>query len=802
MTGISKTKNWRLAAAIPLAIGILAAAAAPAAIPPAVVPFHPPSSGKWSKGPARYVDPFVGTGTGPGGSINLFPGAVMPFGMAQLSPDTQSQGYGYHYYQPDIQGFSMTHMSGAGAPNEGEVFFTATTGAIHTQIKNFQSPYSHKQETARPGYYQVYLRKWGVNAQLTATDRCGLAQFSFPAGRRANVLIPISHTLDYTPSWRRITITPPDTFDHSVAAHVRVVNHHEVTGYVVDHIFCGARTTYTVYFVMTFSRPFQSFGTWRGKKLSPGSKTATQTEPAGWIGAYASWPARNKKRVITVKIGISYVDPAGAKNNLKQEAAGRSFHTVQKAAWRTWNKALGVIRVQGGQPAQREVFYTSLYHSLLMPGIFSDADGRYRGFNSSKIYHIAPGHRVYCNYSGWDIYRSEMPLLALIEPARMQDMCQSIVLDYQQGGWVPRWPQINRYTNQMCGSPLTIAMCTAWLDGLHGFDIQAGFTGMFKDATQASPPGAPYHGEYNITWINKLHYDPDGKYSPQALQHASDYGSVSQIQEDCIAYAALYDLAKALGKTKDAALLHQRALYVQNVFDPADRFFRPRLANGQWTRPFHLKQGHGFIEGSAWQYQWLAPADLNWLVHAVGRQRFNRRLDAFFSYKTPNWVPQYYNPYNEPDVEAPFEYNFSGEPWKTQAVVRRILRENYTLSPNGVPGNDDCGEMSSWAVLSMMGLYTVDPASTAFEISSPAFRKIVIHLRAPYAGKRFVIQAPPGAWTRPYIQSVQLNGKPRSRCWLWAREITRGGKLDFQLGKKPNKRWGAAPADRPPSLGQ
>ena len=728
--------------------------------------------------PAALVHPLIGTGNGPGGSINLFPGPSMPFGMVQLSPDTEARGFGYHYFQPDIQGFSMTHMSGPGCANEGDVFFTATTGPVHTQVKNFQSAYSHTQESASPGYYQVKLLRWGINAQPTATDRCGLAKFTFPAGKQANVLIPISHTLNFT-----------------VASAIRIVNHHTLTGYVVDHCFCGNKQSYKVHFVMRFSRPFAVCGTWKGLKgrgsVHADSRTVRQTRHNQWVGAFVSWPKANKPQSVTVRVGISYVDLAGAENNLQREAAGKSFIAIRQAAFHTWNRALSVVQVAGGRPSQRIEFYTALYHSLLMPSIFSDADGRYPGFDG-KIHHVAAGHDIYCNYSGWDIYRSEMPLLALIEPKRMEDMCQSIVLMYQQGGWIDRWPQINHYTNIMCGSPLTTVMCTAYLDGLHGFDIKTAWRGMLKDATQAPPPGHPYKGEVGIKWINKLHYVPNNKVG---------YGSVSQTQEDCIAYASLYDLAKALGKTHDADMLYKRALYFRNVFDHTDRFFRPKLANGQWVKHFNPVQSwHGFIEGSGWQYQWLAPCDMAWLVHAVGQTRFNKRLNAFFDYSTPRWVGQYYNPYNEPDLEAPFEFNFSGKPWRTQYVVRRILRQCYTLSPNGVPGNDDCGEMSSWAVMSMMGLYTIDPAGGAYELCSPVFRKIVIHLRKPYAGADTVITASHAAALKPYIQSVSVNGRHTNRCWIPISVITHGGRLKFHLAAAADKSWGSAPADRPPSL--
>lgn len=737
--------------------------------------------------PATSVDPIIGTGKGPGGSQNLFPGATMPFGMVQLSPDTESHGYGYHYYQKYIQGFSMTHMSGPGCANEGDVFFTATNGPVQTAVADFESPYSHSQESASPGYYQVQLARWGINARLTATDRTGMAQFTFPAGKPANILVPISHTLNYT-----------------AGAEVHVVGKDEITGYVVDRAFCGNKQTYKVYFEMTFSRPFSSFGTWQGNKpggpgtVSASSQSATQTKNGQWIGAYVSWPESSGTQTITAKIGISYVDLAGAENNLKVEAAGKDFKKVQQEALDAWNKALSVIQVSGGTLSNRKIFYTALYHSLLMPSIFSDADGRYLGFDH-KIHHVAAGHLVYCNYSGWDIYRSEMPLLALIEPQRMEDMAQSIVLMYKQGGWIGRWPQINLYTNVMAGSPLTVVLCNAWLDGLHGFDMDTAWEGMVKDATQAPPPGHPYNGQAGIKWINKIHYVPNDKVS---------YGSVSQIQEDCIAYASLYYLAKELGKAKDAKMFYHRALYYRNVFDHQDRFFRPRNANGRWVPHFDPAQQQrkphgppvGFIEGSGWHYQWLAPADMAWLINAMGKNLFNQRLEKFFSYKTPGWYGDYYNPYNETDLEAPFEFNFSGEPWETQQAVRRVLKENYTTAYDGIPGNDDCGEMSSWAVLSMMGIYTVDPASLAYELVSPLFSKVVINLHAPYKGKTFTIEASSNAEANPYIQSVKLNGQEHAKNWVKFGDISAGGTLQFTLESKPSKSWGSATSDAPPSL--
>ena len=731
-------------------------------------------------GPAASVAPLIGTGFGPGDGVNLFPGATTPFGMVQLSPDTEDHGFGYHYTNTVVKGFSMNHMSGPGCSNEGDVFFTATTGPIMTQVQDFQSPYTHKQESASPGYYQVRLLQWDINAELSATDHTGIARFTFPAGKDANILLPLSHTLNEVN-----------------AASVHVVDDRSIEGSVENHAFCGSKETYKVYFVMTFSQPFAKFGTWTGDhydgpgKIAESSREAEQTGHEEWVGAYASWPADARARSITSKIGISYVDQAGAEKNLKMEAESKDFSTIRSDAEKAWNKDLGVIDVTGGTPTERKIFYTALYHSLLMPTIFEDSDGRYLGFDG-KVHNIESGHHIYASYSGWDIYRSEMPLLAMIQPKRMEDMAQSIVLMYKQGGWIGRWPQFNVYTNVMAGSPLTVGLATAWLDGLHGFDMDAAWEGMLKDATQAPPKGKPYVGQEGIDWINKVHYVPDDKVA---------YGSVSQMQEDAIAYASLYRVAEALGKASDAKMLYERATYYRNLFDPADKFFRPRNADGSWVPDFNPSQdGHGFIEGTGWHYQSFVPGDLGWVVKAMGRDLFNKRMTEFFNYPEPGWYAQYYNPYNETDLQAPFIFNFSGEPWETQRVVRRVLTENYTDSPDGIPGNDDCGEMSSWAVLSMMGIYSVDPASLAYELVAPSFPKVTVHLAAPYTGKSFTIEAHGATADMPYIQNVELNGKTQTKNWISFRSIADGGTLKVAVGPKPNEKWGAAPDDAPPSL--
>ncbi len=730
--------------------------------------------------PVDTVNPLIGTGGDPADGSNLFPGAVAPFGMVQLSPDTEDHGLGYHYVQKWIKGFSMTHMSGVGCANEGDVFFTATTGPVVTQINDFQTPYAHAGETAQPGYYSVQLLQWNIHAELTATERTGIARFTFPADQPANILLPLSHTLNQVEG-----------------AQVRIVGDRRIEGYVEDHAFCNKPGTYKVFFVMQFDKPFSTYGTWTGKEYGntgsviPGSRTGSQQGHEQWLGAWATWPRQPAAHSITAKVGISYVDIPGAEKNLRAEVGEHDFDTIRRATQESWNNELGRIDISGGTPAQRHVFYTALYHCLLMPSVFSDVDGRYPGFDQ-RVHTAASGHPVYTNFSGWDIYRTEIPLLAMIEPARMQDMAQSVVLMYEQGGWMPRWPQINLYTNDMVGSPLTIALSTAWLYGLKGFDVDTAWRGMLQDATEVAPPGKPYSGQESIEWINRLHYLPSDKVT---------YGSVGKTLEDTLAYASLYRLALALHKKSDASLLRERALYYRNLFDPEAGFFRPRLSDGSWAPNFNPAQdSHGFVEGTGWHYMSFAPADMAWLVEAMGRDRFNQRMTRFFNYPTPGWYGNYFNALNETDFQAPYAFHFSGQPWKSQQVVRRILAESFRDDVDGIPGNDDAGATSAWAVLSMMGLYTVDPTSLAYELVAPTFPHVTVHLDPPYTARTFTITAAGAESDTSYIRATTINGTPHTQNWISFDDIRRGSTLDFTLTSAPDRTWGTRPEDAPPSL--
>ncbi len=707
--------------------------------------------------PAGLVNPFIGTTRGG----DTFPGATLPFGMVQLSPDMPLRelpnggSEAYDYSGDFISGWSMTHLSGTGCWNYGDVFFTATTGPVHTHAAQYGFLFSHRQEQASPGYYRVFMKTWGINAQLTATLRCGMAKFTFPSGRPANILVPISHVMTRL----------------SHPCYLHFLNNHTLAGYVTSNIFCASRSA-RVYFVLQSNQPWKSFGMWKAGQRFPHRRTIHQKHQNHKIGAYITYPAPTHARVVKLRIGISYVGIKGAAENLKAEVPGWSFSDLRQAARRRWNRALSVVRIRGGTRRRRVVFYTALYHTLLDPTVFDDANGLYRGYDN-KIHRVPAGHRhIYANFSGWDIYRSEIPLLTLLKPRRVQDMAQSIVEMYKQTGFIYRWPAANAPGGCMVGDPLTSCLVRIWEAGLHGFDMKTAFRGMWHNALA-------HHAKYFRADAN-----------------------VSADEEYDISFAALSGLAATLRHPARAALLAEWAEQYREMFNPATGFMQPRLPNGAWLPGFNpAAYGAHFVEGTGWEYLWLAPQDVQGLVRLLGgRKAFAAKLTAFFS-------GHHYDPTNEPDIEAPFLYDYAGRPWQTQYIVNKEARKNYTDTPGGLAGggNDDCGTMSAWYVLAQLGFYAVDPGTADFEICSPGFSRITLHLSAPYKGRAFTIAAlrhtgsgQPGA--AEYIQSALLDGKTLSRPWFTESAITNGGVWKVRLGAKPNRLWGAARKDAPPSL--
>jgi predicted alpha-1,2-mannosidase len=711
---------------------------------------------------ASCVNPFVGTEN----SGDTYPGAQAPFGMVQLSPDLRVQGY--YYNQLTMHGFGLTLMSGPGGGNGGTPFFTATTGPVEPDEAKYSYTYDHAHEAASAAYYRVLMQPSGINAELTATTRCGLARFTFPAGQPGNVLLPIS-------------------FANVPTYHSQVdrIDDHTLTGQVSSRPFYGAGKPIVIYFAMTFDQPFAAHGSWINGQLTAGSDHVEQPGEHTKVGYYVSYPAQAAPRAVTVRVGLSYVSVDGAMNNLKTEVGDAKFDDVHAQTVAAWNRELARIEVEGGTELHRRIFYTAMYHALLFPSIFDDCDGRYIGYDD--VVHTVPaGHQhIYANYSGWDIYRSEWPLLTLIEPDRVADMAQSIVAMYQQLGYIDRWAEANRPTGVMNGNPLTICLVHAYQAGVTNFDINTAYEGMLKSATPTQTNGQPrrYEGLE----------DKGGKVLTATA-------NVSTAQEYCLSFADLGQLAQKLGKTDDANFLFGRSMEYRSFFNPATGFFTPRQADGSWG----IADGSsGFCEGNKFIYLWFVPHDVQGLVDLLGgSDTFEKRLDQFFGLEKSGEGQGHYDATNEPDLQAPFFYDYINRAWKTQSVVARTADSVFTDAPGGLAGggNDDLGEMSAWYILSQLGFYPVDPGVPYYETCTPRFTKATLHLGPGADAKTFVITAPAAAPDNVYIQSATLNGAPLTKTWFPQSAVTGGGSLDVTVGPEPNRQWAASPLDRPYSL--
>jgi predicted alpha-1,2-mannosidase len=762
--------------------------------------------------PAALVNPFVGTAAGG----NIVPGAIAPFGMVELSPDMPRPGF-YVYQKHHASGFSMTHLSGVGVPMYGNVFFTATTGPLDVRSRRYGYTFSHKREAASPGYYRVFMQPWGISAQFTATTHCGMAKFSFPAKRQANILIPISHG-----------------FTTTLGSDIHIINSHTITGSVTSVTAVGTNLPYTVYFVMKFSQPFRTHGVWVGTKVKRGVANQIQAQGVGplfpmnyyppprrdsWgpqyvkpkptlhfpgppIGAYVSYRPSARGRVVKVRIGISFVSVGGAEKNLQAEMPKFSFSAIRSAVHARWNKALSVLQVQGGSLTHRKIFYTALYHSLLLPSVFDDVDGRYIGYDN-KIHHVPAGHEhIYANWSGWDIYRSEIPLLAMIEPQRAQDMAQSVVEMAKQLGFIDRWAQANRPLGIQNGLPLTNCLVEIWQAGLHHFDIHRAYKAM---AQQCFPDYLK--GRADLSAVHAYQDVPGERYGSILPVNSN----VSSAEETDIAFASLGHLALDLHHNQAASILFGDALQYTSMYNPATMFMQGRTAQGAWiplTKNDIDVQYYNnwpvyrfYCEGSAWIYNWLVPEDVHGLIALMGGYKpFAARLEHFF-------ISGQYDPTNEPDLEAPYLFDYCRQPWRSQYWVATNADSSYLDTPAGLAwskvlgtGNDDCGEMSAWYVLSQIGLYQVDPGNPDFELTTPRFPRITLHLQPPYSGKAFTIITSHAGRKDVYIQSATLNGKPLNKPWIPEASVTRGGTWDVKAGPKPDKQWGAARGDEPPSL--
>ncbi|MGV9347136.1 GH92 family glycosyl hydrolase [Streptomyces spiralis] len=732
------------------------------------------------------VNPFIGTQN----EGNTYPGAAVPFGMVQFSPDT-GHNTGYDYAQNHIRGFSLVHLSGVGCGLGGDLPVLPTTGDVtETDYAKYQAEFSHDDEQASPGYYRVGLRT-GIEAELTATARTGVQRYTFPATDKANVLLDAGQSLHRT-----------------VTTKVEVLDNRTVRTAITGSGFCQDTKPYTVYTITRFDRPFTAYGTWDGSAVTAGSRT-------GRDGAYVRFDT-TEDRTVEATTALSYVDAHGAALNLRAEG-GRSFDQVRDAARRAWEDRLDDVRVQGGGDTLRRTFYSSLYRSFLAPNIGSDVDGRYTGWD--QRIHRAKGFTYYQNWSLWDTYRTQSQLLSLLAPREARDMAISVIRIDEESGWLPKWGYGTVETNIMTGDPVTPFLTNAYQQGLlKGWEERA-YRALKKNADGVPPAGSPAVGrEANKEYIAGG-FAPYIKGRPHAKPGDSDYDhGASATLEYALSDAMLAEMARELGHDADAARYAARAQNYRKIFDASTGFFRARDTSGAFTGPADPAQSEGFHEGTSWQYQWLVPQDLPGMISLIGgKQAANDRLDSFFAYdrlvadpaKTARevWVngpydyynADKYNPQNEPDLIAPYTYLSTGQPWKTTDVVHAALTL-FTDTPTGMTGNDDLGTMSAWNVLSSIGVFPVQPGYATWGLSTPVFERVDLTLdRRYYPRGSLTITAPGTSDGNRYIQAARVDGSPYGRTYLTTDALRHLTSLAFTVGAQPSA-WGTAAEAGPPAL--
>jgi predicted alpha-1,2-mannosidase len=745
-----------------------------------------------SASPASLVDPFVGTGSGNAvvGDIDTFPGASLPFGMLQWGPDTspnRTDGGGYDYNDSQITGLSLTHLSGPGCPVAEDVPFLPVAGSLPTTgtgLQGLTEPFSHSNESASPGSYQVALGNPAVNFQVSATARAGIGVLTYPAGSPANLLIKAG-----------------DSDVANLGSWVATAGTNLVVGSAISGGFCAQKNTYTVYFAAEFSAPFTSQGTWNGATASPGATSAVGAQTGAWLGFGTPATATT----VTVKVGISYVSAANALTNLATEIPGWSLTSVQSAATQAWNAQLQTVQVAGGTTAQQQAFYTALYHASLDPTLSSDDNGQYLGFDR-QVHTLAAGQTQYSSISGWDVYRSEIPLITLMDPAVAGQVAASLVRDEQQGGWLPKWPVASGYTGVMNGDSADPILAEVAAFGGTGFDEQAALTAMIKGATQVPTTVQLGQGWYaerpDLASYLQLGYVPNTDMSSGSLTN-NGASETLEYAEDDFTIAAL---AKSLGDSTDAATFVARAQNWQNQLNPATGYLQPRDATGAYPSGNPLTAGDGtwgqsgYQEGDTAQYNWLVPQNYAALITALGGDAaVVSRLDTFFGQTNAGPLAPYFWAGNEVDLEAPYVFDYAGVPWQTQAVVRHLLDSQYALTPAGEPGNDDLGELSSWQVWGMLGLYPVTPGTGELSLASPLFPVEVLHLPG---GHSLTLVAPAAADNAPYIQALAVNGQVTQSTWISIPQLlaaSGNATMAFALSSQPDPAWGAANSDAPPS---
>jgi predicted alpha-1,2-mannosidase len=742
-----------------------------------------------------FVNPFVGTDY----HGHTFPGAALPGGMVQLSPDTGTEGWdwssGYHYSDSSLLGFSHLHRSGMGAGDWGDVLLIPTTGELkvtpgskENPDEGYRSKFSHKEETASPGFYSVNLKDYGVKTELTVSDRAGYHRYTFPESEEAHIILDAGHGIRE---------------NYRVGSEVKILSDTEIAGHRKSHGFVKHKE---VYFYAKFNKPFKSSGTWTDDAIMENSE-----EAAGkYIGAFVNYET-SENETIEVKVGISYTSIEQARLNLETEIPAWNFDEVKNNAANKWNTILSNIEVQLPEETIPKIkkqklntFYTALYHSLLFPATYSDVDGKYTGIN--KEVYTANDFTYLSDFSLWDTYRAQMPLLTLIDPERSLNSIQTMLAQYEQGGWLPTPQQFgNSYTNDMIGDHPVAAILDAFKKGISDFDTEIAYEAVRKNAMENPPSDHPSRGRVGLEYYKEFGYIPYNKLR-ESVSRTLEYA----YNDWCMAH-----FAKELGKMEDYEYFLKRAASYQNIIDTSTGFARPKNDEGNWLSPFNPTfVGHGndrhYTEANAWQYTWFVPHDVQGLIDLLGgRNKFLAKLDSLFSISSEvqetvsdvtGLIGQYAHG-NEPSHHTLYLFNYAGMPWKTQRLARKVMDELYHDGPDGLCGNEDMGQMSAWYVLSAMGFYPVAPGQNIYVIGSPIFERVILHLDNDYYdAEKVVIETRGNSPENKYIQSATLNGKALNRPWFSHNEVKNGATLVFEMGPTPEITWGSGAEVAPPSM--
>ena len=716
--------------------------------------------------PIDDVNPMIGT-TGPsvfdyGGMI---PGVTRPFGMTHWTAVTRENKISvcpYKYSDTMIQGFLGTHQPAIWMGDYGYVSLMPSIGELNIAQKY---AYRHQDEISAPNYYSVEMGEDNrpIKAELTATTRSGFLRFTFPASQTSHIVVTAIRSQQFT------------GFVHVDA------RNQEITGYNPDRMSAELGPplpNFKGYFVIQFNKRFTSFGTWEGETVHAESEQQTGHR----MGAYATFPTAQGE-VIDVKIGTSFISLDQARDNLKREIPDWNFARIKAEGRSVWNEALNKIRIQGASKDDRVNFYTAMYHTLLFPRIFSEY-GRYYSAFDDRIHNGVS----YNDYSLWDTFRAEHPLLLLTQPQIVPDMITSLLQMYEEGGWMPKWPNPT-YSNIMIGTHADSVIADAYVKGIRGFDLQKAYAATYKDAMTPPDgdmtnrwadraPWTAFEARGGLTWYKSLGYVPIDK-TDESVSRTLEFA----YDDYCVA-----QLAKAVGKQDDYELLMQRSRNYKNLYDPVVGFMRPKKSDGTWDEEAWASKEDrkpGFTEGSPWTYLFCEMQDIPGMIALLGgAQKFAAKLDENFS-------GGHYRHDNEPGHHYTYLYDYCGEPWKTQEKVRETMASQYHNAPDGLSGNDDCGQMSAWYIFSAMGFYPVTPGTPVYALGSPLFKRATIMLDKPYNKGPFTVIALNQSLANKYIQSATLNGKPLKEPFIKHSDISNGSTLVFLMGPKPNKKWGS-----------